>query len=81
MCIRDSPSPSSAKSADVDANKVSACLDSLRADNSSSEIFPIALTSYEGTESIVVSVSPSGGENSLAIYSVVLCRELASTQG
>jgi len=79
--LRSDPSPSSAKSADVDADRVSACLDSLRADNSSSEIFPIALTSYEGTESIVVSVSPSGGENSLAIYSVVLCRELASTQG
>jgi hypothetical protein len=79
--LRSDPSPSSAKSADVDTDRVSACLDSLRADNPSSEIFPIALTSYEGTESIVVSVSPSAGENSLAVYSVVLCRELASTQG
>lgn len=79
--LRSDPSPPSSKSAEVDADTMDACLDSLRTNNPSSEIFPIALTAYEGTESIVVSVSPSAGESFLAVYSAGLCRELASTQG
>ncbi len=79
--LRSNPSPASSKSVDFDAIRVDACLNSLRVDSQTSEIIPIALTTYEGTESVVVSVAPSSGESFLAVYSVALCRELASTQG
>ncbi|MEA3511453.1 MAG: hypothetical protein U9R51_08470, partial [Actinomycetota bacterium] len=79
--LRSDPAPSSSKSAGFDAVQVDACLDLLRVDSPSSEISPIALTTYEGTESVVVSVAPSSGNHFLAVYSVALCRELASTQG
>lgn len=79
--LRSDPAPSSPKFVEFDTVRADACLDSLRADSPSSEIFPIALTDYEGTESVVVSVSPSSGNPFLAVYSVSLCRELDSTQG
>ncbi|MFV9672218.1 MAG: hypothetical protein ACNYZH_03245 [Acidimicrobiia bacterium] len=79
--LRSDPAPSSSKSVESDTVRVDACLDSLRADSPTSEIFPIALTDYEGTESVVVSVAPSSGNSFLAVYSVTLCLELASTQG
>jgi hypothetical protein len=60
---------------------VDACLESLRVDDPSSEIFPIAFATYENTVSVVVSVSPSAGDGFLAVYSVASCLQLASTQG
>lgn len=79
--LRSNPAPSSSKSVDSDPVLVDDCLDSLRVDSPTSEISPIALTNYEGTESVVVTVAPSSGNSFLAVYSVALCRELASTQG
>ena len=78
--LRSNPPPSSSKSSGFDADRVVSCLDSLRIDNPSSEISPLALTTYQDTESIVVSVTPSTGDHFLAVYSVVLCQELANTQ-
>jgi len=79
--LRSSPTPSSSKSTEFDDGRADACLESLRVDNPSSEIFPIAFTTYEDTASVVVSVSPSDGNGFLAVYSVALCLQLASTQG
>jgi hypothetical protein len=79
--LRSSPSPSSSKSTEFDTDRVDACLESLRVDDPSSEIFPIAFATYENTVSVVVSVSPSAGDGFLAVYSVASCLQLASTQG
>ena len=79
--LRNSTPPPPAKSAELEAEQVDACLESLRADSPTSEISPIALTTYEDTESVVVSIAPSGGDAFLAVYGVALCRELDSTQG
>jgi len=76
----DDPPPSS-KVTELGADQVDICLESLRVDDPSSEIFLIALTTYQDTESIVVSVTPSAGDGFLAVYSVTLCQELASTRG
>jgi hypothetical protein len=74
------PTPSS-KSSELDPSQVESCLDSLRADDAASSFSPIATTTYEGTESVVVSVSPSEGDPFLAVFAVDSCRELTSTQG
>ncbi len=79
--LRNSAPPRPTKSAEPDPSQVDACLDSIRADNPLSEISPIALTAYEGIESVVVSVTPSDGDSFLTVYSIAECRELASTQG
>jgi len=79
--LRNAAPPPPAKSAGLDAGQVDTCLESLRADNPASEVSPIALATYEDTESVVVSVTPSGAEAFLAVYGVALCQELASTEG
>ncbi|MCJ7781281.1 MAG: hypothetical protein MUQ27_10700, partial [Acidimicrobiia bacterium] len=79
--LRNSISTPSTKSSELDPSQVEACLDSLRADDTASSFSPLATTTYEGTESVVVSVSPSEGDPFLAVFAVDSCRELASTQG
>ncbi|MCL1694059.1 MAG: hypothetical protein M3096_10265 [Actinomycetia bacterium] len=79
--LRSISSPSSSKSTEFDTEAVDTCLESLRVLDPSSEIFPVALTTYDDTASLVVSVSPSAGDGFLAVYSVALCLQLASTQG
>lgn len=79
--VRNSAPPPPAKSAGLDAGLVDACLESLRADSPTWEVSPVALTTYEDTESVVVSITPSGGDGFLAVYGVALCQELANTQG
>lgn len=79
--LRRDPPPSSSKSTDFGTEAVDTCLESLRVLDPSSEIFPVALTTYDDTASVVVSVSPSSGDGFLAVYSVALCVQLASTQG
>jgi hypothetical protein len=79
--LRNSTPPSPTKSAEPDPSQVDACFDSIRADDPLSEISPIALTAYEGVESVVVSVTPSDGDSFLTVYGVAECRALASTQG
>ncbi|MEA2010139.1 MAG: hypothetical protein U9N78_05495 [Actinomycetota bacterium] len=79
--LRSNPSVPSSKSAEFGAELVNVCLDSLRVDSPASEFSPIALTTYESIPSVVVSISPSVGEDFVAVYSVASCQELASTQG
>lgn len=66
---------------ELDASRVEACLDTLWSDDSSSSLFPLATTTYEGTAAVVVSVSPSEGDPFLAVFALDSCRELASTRG
>jgi hypothetical protein len=79
--LRSGTPPPSSKSGDVDAGQVGTCLELLRVANPSSEISPIALTTYEGTDSVVISVAPFDGDPFLAVYGVASCEELATTQG
>lgn len=79
--LRSYPPSSASKSAELDTEQMDACLASLRADDPSSEILPIALTTYQDTGSVVISVIPTAGDSFLAVYSVTLCQELARTQG
>jgi hypothetical protein len=79
--LRNGISTPSSKSSELDPSQVEACLDSLRADDTASSFSPIATTTYEGTESVVVSVSPPEGAPFLVVFAGASCRELASTQG
>lgn len=79
--LENDASAPSTMSAELDASRVDACLDSLRSDETVSSLTPIATTTYEGTGAVVVSVSPPEGDSFLAIFAVDVCRELANTQG
>lgn len=74
------PAPST-KSLELGTPLMEACLDTLRIADTASSISPIATTTYEDTEAVVVSVSPPEGDPFLAIFAVDSCEELASTQG
>ena len=73
--------PPSEKLAELDSPGIEACLASLRVGDTASKISPIATTTYEDTEAVVLSISPSDGDPFLAIFSVDSCRELISTKG
>jgi len=82
--LRNSTPPTSSKSSEFDDAQVAQsddCLDSLTTGDTSSSFSPIAMTTYEGVPAVVVSVSPSEGDPFLAVFSLDLCREIASTQG
>ncbi|MEA3502968.1 MAG: hypothetical protein U9R47_09365 [Actinomycetota bacterium] len=78
--LRNSLSTPSTKSSDLDTSQLNACLDSLRANDSATSFSPLAATTYEGIEAVVVSASPAEGEPFLVVLAVESCRELTGTQ-
>jgi hypothetical protein len=79
--LRNSISTPSTKSSALDTARGDACLDSLRFDDTTSSFTPVATTTYENTEAVVVIVSPADGDPYLAVFDVDPCRELASSKG
>ena len=82
--LRNIAPPTSSKSSefgDAQVAQADDCLASLTNDDTASIFSPIAMTTYEGIHAVVVSVSPSEGDSFLAVFSLDLCREIASTQG
>lgn len=82
--LRNSTPPTSSKSSEFDDTQVAQsddCLESLTTGDTASFFAPIAMTTYDGVPAVVVSVSPSEGDSFLAVFSLDLCREIASTQG
>ena len=78
--LRNSLSTPSTKSSELDTSQLNACLDSLRDNDSATSFSPLAATTYEGIEAVVVSASPAEGEPFLLVLAVESCRELTDTQ-
>lgn len=79
--LRNGISAPSTKSLELDTPLMEACLDTLRAADTTSSFSPIATTTYEGTVAVVISVSPSEGDPFLTVFAVASCVKLASTEG
>ncbi len=64
---------------DIPFDRVLSCVDTVAAANTGSVVAPLAVTTYDDTEVVIVTVTSEAGEPHLEAYSITSCEKLGDT--